>query len=72
MHNYLFCFSSLSDRKLVDSGDEMVVMIVPDHQMLEYVEKIASTLSDDPVNLWALFYLYRNHFLLEILAISEI
>lgn len=51
MHNYLFCFSSLSDRKLVDSGDEMVVMIVPDHQMLEYVEKIASTLSDDPVNL---------------------
>jgi hypothetical protein len=51
MHNYLFGFSSLSDRKLVDSGDEMVVMIVPDHQMLEYVEKIASTLSDDPVNL---------------------
>lgn len=44
----LFSFASLSDRKLVDSGDEMVVMIVPDHQMLEYVEKIASTLSDDP------------------------
>jgi hypothetical protein len=44
-------FSSLSDRKPVDSGDEMVVMIVPDYQMLEYVEKIASTLADDPVNI---------------------
>ncbi|XP_004495729.1 uncharacterized protein [Cicer arietinum] len=44
----LFSFASLSDRKPVDSGDEMVVMIVPDYQMLEYVEKIASTLSDDP------------------------
>lgn len=50
-YSYFFCFSSLSDRKPVDSGDEMVVMIVPDYQMLEYVEKIASTLSDDPVNL---------------------
>ncbi|XP_058760591.1 uncharacterized protein LOC131633930 [Vicia villosa] len=44
----LFSFASLSDRKPVDSGDEIVVMIVPDYQMLEYVEKIASTLSDDP------------------------
>ncbi|CAK8572439.1 unnamed protein product [Lathyrus sativus] len=44
----LFSFASLNDRKPVDSGDEIVVMIVPDYQMLEYVEKIASTLSDDP------------------------
>ncbi|WJX19512.1 hypothetical protein P8452_09198 [Trifolium repens] len=44
----VFSFASLSDRKPVDSGDEMVVMIVPDYQMLEYVEKIASTLADDP------------------------
>jgi len=28
-------------------------MIIPDHQMLESVERIASQLSDDPVcNLW--------------------
>ncbi|CAL5208582.1 unnamed protein product [Lathyrus oleraceus] len=44
----LFSFASLNDRKPVDSGDEIVVMIVPDYQMLEYVEKISSTLSDDP------------------------
>ncbi|XP_008246470.1 PREDICTED: uncharacterized protein LOC103344637 [Prunus mume] len=43
-----FGFSSLSDRKPVQSEDEIVVMVVPDYQMLEYVEKLASTLSDDP------------------------
>ena len=42
-------FSSLSDRKPVESEDEIVVMVCPDYQMLEYVEKIASNLSDDPV-----------------------
>lgn len=48
----IFCplISSLSDRKPVQSEDEIVVMVVPDYQMLEYVEKLASTLSDDPVN----------------------
>lgn len=40
---------SLSDRKPVEDGDDIVVMLVPDYQMLEYVEKIASRLSDDPV-----------------------
>lgn len=40
---------SLSDRKPVDDEDEVVVMIVPDYQMLEYVERIAAHLSDDPV-----------------------
>ncbi|KAK6139364.1 hypothetical protein DH2020_026872 [Rehmannia glutinosa] len=44
-----FGFSSLGDRKPVTSEDEIVVMVVPDYQMLEYVEKIASDLSDDPV-----------------------
>ncbi|PQQ06522.1 uncharacterized protein Pyn_06540 [Prunus yedoensis var. nudiflora] len=46
----IFCplISSLSDRKPVQSEDEIVVMVVPDYQMLEYVEKLASTLSDDP------------------------
>lgn len=42
-------FSSLSDRKPVDSEDEIIVMLVPDYQMLEYVQKIASDLSDDSV-----------------------
>ncbi|GAB4835831.1 hypothetical protein Ancab_000747 [Ancistrocladus abbreviatus] len=43
-----FGFSSLSDRKPVEAEDEIVVMVVPDYQMLEYVERIASDLSDDP------------------------
>ncbi|KAL9261031.1 hypothetical protein AKJ16_DCAP18689 [Drosera capensis] len=43
-----FAFSSLSDRKPVGVEDEIVVMVVPDYQMLEYVERIASNLSDDP------------------------
>ena len=42
---------SLSDRKPVDTADEIVVMVVPDYQMLENVEKIAAALSDDPVNI---------------------
>jgi hypothetical protein len=40
---------SLSDRKPVDADDEVVVMIIPDHQMLESVERISSQLADDPV-----------------------
>ncbi|KAF8411579.1 hypothetical protein HHK36_004134 [Tetracentron sinense] len=44
----VFGFSSLSDRKPVENEDEIVVMVVPDYQMLEYVERIASNLSDDP------------------------
>ncbi|XP_021742488.1 uncharacterized protein LOC110708619 [Chenopodium quinoa] len=44
----VFGFSSLSDRKPVEDEDEIVVMVVPDYQMLEYVQKIASLLSDDP------------------------
>lgn len=43
-----FGFSSLSDRKPVEKEDEIIVMVVPDYQMLEYVERIASDLSDDP------------------------
>ncbi|KAL6964784.1 hypothetical protein U1Q18_035840 [Sarracenia purpurea var. burkii] len=43
-----FGFSSLSDRKPVSTEDEIVVMVVPDYQMLEYVERITSELSDDP------------------------
>ncbi|KAK7391995.1 hypothetical protein VNO78_20421 [Psophocarpus tetragonolobus] len=44
----LFSFASLSDRKPVENDDEIVVMIVPDYQMLEYVQRIASNLSKDP------------------------
>ncbi|XP_010421597.1 PREDICTED: uncharacterized protein LOC104707044 [Camelina sativa] len=43
-----FGFASLSDRKPVEKEDEIIVMVVPDHQMLEYVEKIAKGLADDP------------------------
>ncbi|XWS58198.1 hypothetical protein CRYUN_Cryun08bG0014200 [Craigia yunnanensis] len=43
-----FGFASLSDRKPVESQDEIIVMAVPDYQMLERVERIASELSDDP------------------------
>lgn len=41
--------SSLGDRKPVTSEDEIIVMVVPDYQMLAYVEKVASELLDDPV-----------------------
>ena len=59
----LFCLSSLSDRKPVESDDEIVVMVVPDYQMLQNVERIASNLSNDPVHPWTLlFYLWCNHF----------
>ncbi|KAH1083631.1 hypothetical protein J1N35_023392 [Gossypium stocksii] len=43
-----FGFASLSDRKPVESQDEIIVMLVPDYQMLERVQRIASELSDDP------------------------
>lgn len=43
-----FGFASLGDRKPVQKEDEIVVMVVPDYQMLESVQKIASELSDDP------------------------
>ncbi|KAJ8480238.1 hypothetical protein OPV22_023965 [Ensete ventricosum] len=43
-----FGFSSLSDRKPVDNEDEVVIMVVPDYQMLEYVERVATLLSEDP------------------------
>uniref|UniRef100_A0A0D3EA53 Uncharacterized protein n=1 Tax=Brassica oleracea var. oleracea TaxID=109376 RepID=A0A0D3EA53_BRAOL len=40
---------SLSDRKPVEKEDEIIVMVVPGYKMLEYVEKIAKGLADDPV-----------------------
>ncbi|MBA0654376.1 hypothetical protein Goklo_021390 [Gossypium klotzschianum] len=43
-----FGFASLSDRKPVESQDEIIVMLVPDYQMLERVQRIALELSDDP------------------------
>ncbi|GLT38282.1 hypothetical protein SLA2020_125400 [Shorea laevis] len=43
-----FRFSSLSDRKPIENEDEIIVMVVPDYQMLASVERIASELSDDP------------------------
>ncbi|GER28833.1 hypothetical protein STAS_04656 [Striga asiatica] len=43
-----FDFSSLGDRKPVSAEDDIIVMVVPDYQMLQYVEKLAADLSDDP------------------------
>ncbi|CAN1356672.1 hypothetical protein LINPERPRIM_LOCUS44035 [Linum perenne] len=43
-----FGFASLGDRKPVESEDEIVVMVLPDYQMLSSVEKIAASLTDDP------------------------
>ncbi|XP_051125238.1 uncharacterized protein LOC127247450 [Andrographis paniculata] len=50
-----FGFASLGDRKPVTNEDEIVVMVVPDYQMLGFVEKIASSLSYDsprPLIMW--------------------
>lgn len=44
-----FKCASLSDRKPVDTDDGVVVMIIPDHQMLDSVERIATQISDDPI-----------------------
>ncbi|KAL5651127.1 hypothetical protein ACJX0J_036585, partial [Zea mays] len=44
-----FKCASLGDRKPVGPEDEVAVMIIPDHQMLEAVERITSQLSDDPI-----------------------
>lgn len=57
--NSSISLSSLSDRKPVESEDEIVIMIVPDYQMLQYVQKIASSLSDDPVRI--LLSLLKTH-----------
>ena len=42
---------SLGDRRPVESEDEIVVLVDPDYQMLEYVQKIASELLDAPVSI---------------------
>ncbi|KAM7478045.1 hypothetical protein LguiA_026258 [Lonicera macranthoides] len=38
-----------SDRKPMEGEDEIIFMVVPDYQMFEYVEQIASSLLDDLV-----------------------
>ena len=53
----------------MDDGDDIVVMIVPDYQMLEYVERIASRLSDDPVFL-NLFIFFSPTILLSLLVLE--
>ncbi|KAI5057639.1 hypothetical protein GOP47_0027654 [Adiantum capillus-veneris] len=42
-----FSFASLNDRRPVSKEDEVVVLVVPDYQMLAEVRKIASHLSED-------------------------
>ncbi|KAM7481366.1 hypothetical protein LguiB_005949 [Lonicera macranthoides] len=38
-----------SDRKPMEGEYEIIIMVVPDYQIFEYVERIASSLLDDPV-----------------------
>lgn len=66
---FFFILSSLSDRKPVESEDEIVVMVVPDYQMLAYVEKIASNLSDDPVLIWSPRSFFRSDGLLTLISV---
>lgn len=62
---------SLSDRKPVEKEDEIIVMVVPDYQMLGYVEKIASDLSDDPVWILTFFSLSSSAYHTHISDISD-
>jgi hypothetical protein len=51
---------SLGDRNPVDKEDDIVVMMIPDYQMVEKVEIIANRLSDDPVgNIGPKFFLLQ-------------
>ena len=52
--------SQVTDRKPVVSEDEIIVMVVPDYQMLEYGERIESNLSDDPVSTWPYYSFVRS------------
>lgn len=45
-----FGFGSLNDRRPINNDDEVVVLVVPDYQMLAEVQKIASLLSQDTEN----------------------
>eukprot|EP00250_Pteridium_aquilinum_P016017 c22895_g1_i1 orf=167-1099(-) len=45
-----FSFGSLNDRRPINSEDEVVVLVVPDYQMISEVQKIASFLSEDTEN----------------------
>lgn len=45
-----FSFGSFNDRRPVSSEDEVVVLVVPDYQMIAEVQKIASFLSEDTEN----------------------
>ncbi|MCO5584183.1 hypothetical protein L7F22_038106 [Adiantum nelumboides] len=42
-----FSFASLNDRRPISKEDEVVVLVVPDYQMLAVVQKIAFQLSQD-------------------------
>ncbi|GMI79319.1 hypothetical protein like AT5G27560 [Hibiscus trionum] len=55
-----FGFASLSDRKPVENQDEIIVMVVPDYQMLERVQRITSELSDDPPRPLIMRYFLRS------------
>ena len=43
----MFIPASLNDRQPVDPNDDVVVLLVPDYQLLSVVERIAGTLKDE-------------------------
>lgn len=45
--NGLGQFCSLNDRKPISDDDDVIVLVVPDYQMLSEVQKIASVLAED-------------------------
>lgn len=47
-------------------------MVVPDYQMLEYVERIASQLSDDPVCCFFSAEVYQTFLLIKSIVYSSI
>ena len=40
-------FCSLNDRKPISDDDDVIILVVPDYQMLSEVQKIASVLAED-------------------------
>lgn len=44
---FLFCSLSLTDRIPVEESDDVVLLIVPDFQMLSKVQKVAEDLSGE-------------------------
>lgn len=65
----IYVLDSLNDRRPVSSEDEVVVLVVPDYQMIAEVQKIASFLSEDTEN--EVIFLLRIGFTSVVLFINS-